>query len=667
MGTNVREKRLRLLGVAGVAVLVAMALVSASPAAVKHRATSTPAPTNTQYPWLPYGDTPAGNDWPMAGGDGAGTSYSSLTQITTANVSKLKVAWQLSPLNEAGGQFYRPENQPIVLTMGNGVTNLPEKTTMYMQVNYGLVALDPATGNILWQYKGATSKVGAANPALAAGIAAHSFSYGDGMIFAGQQDGSLVALDAKTGAPVWTSDVEAAGTAADGGNFEESNPWSIFDAASSTNKLSQDMVFSAPNGGESPLRGHLDAYNAKTGALVWRTWSTPDPTQLPFILTWGNPAEPATGGAAAWSLPTVDNTLRRVYYGTGNHYPEFNSSPGKKLWTDTLMSVDLTTGALKWYFQTVHHDEWDYDVSNPPLRVNPVINGKRVAVVTVGGKNGYLYVLNARNGGVVPNFSIPETKVDDISSGAGLTLNNSWPTQPEPTGGAGQILPHCMTAAVGATIIPGYPTAPNGTPIVPTCQYTPSTQSQYNLMYPAQSGGINWNRQAYSPITNDLYICADVSAEGWEDTSATNGTLRTVGTINGSDGGTITALNMSTNKIDWQVKIPAAYQTAGGADTTEGACYSGDMVTAGGVLFVAENPIAFGDGTPTPVSALFLAINAKTGKQLWSYTNNEGGGIKAQATTFMAGGKQYVSIMMDQPATSAQVPDDHLTTFVLGS
>ena len=335
---------------------------------------------------------------------------------------------------------------------------------MYMQTNYGLVALDPTNGNILWQYKGANSKgKNAAGDIPTNGIGARAIAYGDGMIFGGQQDGSLVAVDSKSGAPVWTIDTEAAGSNAEGNVFGESNPWSIFDPSADTawtkgSGLKQDLVFSAPNGGESPMRGHFDAFDAKTGVLAWRFWSTPDPTQLPFILTWGNPAEAATGGGACWSLPAVDNTLGLAYFGCGNHFPEDGSSPGKKLWTDAFFSVRLDTGALKWYFQTVHHDEWDYDVSNPPTRINPVINGKRYQVVAIGGKSGWEFVRNAVNGRPTPGFPAPETKVLDLNGGKGAALNLTWPTQPEPTGGAGQILPHCMTATQAAAM---YPTFPN--------------------------------------------------------------------------------------------------------------------------------------------------------------------------------------------------------------
>ncbi len=204
-------RRWFLLGVVAVGLAAAMVVGLASGAKTTGR---TAAKTAADLSWLPPGVTPAGADWPTSGGDPASSDYSTLNQINTKNVSKLHVAFQLASLNiPAPGTGYKPENQPIVLTMGSPdasgkpITNLPMKTTMFMQTNYGLVALNPTNGDILWQYKGALTK---GNGLLE--IGARSISYGDGYIFGGQQDGSLVALDAKTGAPVWTVDTDAAGT-----------------------------------------------------------------------------------------------------------------------------------------------------------------------------------------------------------------------------------------------------------------------------------------------------------------------------------------------------------------------------------------------------------------------------------------------------------------------
>jgi glucose dehydrogenase len=609
--------------------------------------------------------SPSGSDWGTPGGDISGSGYSTLSQINTKNVSQLKVAWQAS-YNAPGHGYQKPENQPIVVT----AKGLPMSTTMFLEYNLGVVAINPTNGQVLWKYQGPAGKAGLfSGQGLQNGIG-RALTYGNGMIFAGQQDGSVVALNAKTGTQVWTADTTGAGTTGQGNVFGESNPPATF-----VNEGKDGLVIAAPNGGDQPLRGHQDAYDAKTGALVWRVWNTPDPTQFPFILTWSDPSAAATGGAAAWSLPVVDPQLHMVYYGTGNPYPYVGRAPGKDLWTETLMAVNLDSGALKWYFQTTHHDEWDYDDSNPPLRLNVNINGKMTPVVAIGSKNGWLYVLRATNGGAVPNFSIPEVPVPNLNDGQGAALDNVWPTQPEPSGGAGQILPHCLTTQDAQAAIPGFPTAPNGTPIVPACTYASPFKDAYLTWYPAYSGGINWPRISYNPATNDLYVCAQKSIMGFETASATDPKQSFVGSFLGGDGGTVTALNMSTNKIDWQVQIPANYTSPGGPTVRNGDCMSGTMTTAGGLVFAAQNVDAFTEGSP-PVPGVFYAYDAKTGKQLWSFTNNVGSTVRAGPITYMVNGKQYVAIMMtslDNPNGSHSFgagsptipPDDHLTVFSL--
>jgi len=643
---------------AGVLAAVVVALAAASHAAPHSTAASS---------FLPTGLAPSGADWATPGGDLAGSGYSTLNQINTKNVSKLKMVWQES-YNGPGQGYNKPENQPIVIT----AKGLPLPTTMFLAYNEGVVALDPTSGKILWKYQGATEKAGAlAGTGTKNGIG-RALSYGNGMVFAGQQDGSVTAINAKSGQAVWTADTTGAGTTGQGNVLGETNPPATF-----FNDGASGLVLAAPNGGDSPLRGHLDAYNAKTGALTWRTFTTPDPTQQPFILSWGNPAQAATGGAAVWSLPVVDPQLKRVYFGTGNAYPYTGRAAGNNLWTDTLMSVNSKDGALRWYFQTTHHDLWDYDLSNPPVRINVSLNGKSTPVVAIGAKNGWMYVLNANNGAHLPTYPIPETKVPDLNDGKGAALNLTSPTQPEPTGGAGAILPHCLTPADAAAIIPGFPTAPNGTPIVPTCPFAPSYSDAYLAWYPAYSGGINWPRDSYNPQTNDLYVCASTSVMGFENASPTNSAMSFVGTFLQGDGGTISALNMSTNKLDWQVKIPRAYDTPGGPTVRNGTCYSGTMTTAGGLLFVSQNVDAFSDGSPI-VPGVFYAYDAKSGKQLWSFTNNQGSKIVAAPITYMVKGKQYVAVMMTSPnsptatpvrnfsfGSATQPPVDHLTVFSL--
>jgi len=644
------------LVVAGVAATV-VAIASAST-----NGTRGPAAARA---FLPAGLTPAGNNWASTGGDLAGSAFSTLNQINTKNVAKLKMVWQKS-YNAPGQGFNKPQSVPLVIS----AKGLPLSTTMFLPYNTGVVALNPVSGDILWKYQGAPAKGGALAGTGAQNGVTRSISFGNGMIYAGQQDGSVVGLNAKTGQAVWTVDTTGAGTTGQGNVFGETSPPTTFH---------NGLVYAAPNGGDQPLRGHFDAYDSKSGKLVWRAWTTPDPTQQPFILSWGNPAQAATGGAAVWSLPAVDPKLDAVFFGTGNTYPYTGRAPGQNLWTESLMSLNASTGALRWYFQTTHHDLWDYDDPNPPMRVDVNIKGTKTPVVAMGSKNGWLYVLKASNGGKVAGFDIPEVKVQDLNDGKGAALNNVWPTQPQPTGGAGSILPHCLTAADAAAIIPGFPTAPDGIKMIPTCTYSTPYSDAYYTWYPSYSGGINWNRSSYNPTTNDLYVCASISTMGFKNAGPTNPAMTFVGSFLGGDGGTISALNLSTNKLDWQVKIPRAYDTPGGPTVRNGACYSGTLSTGGGLVFASQNVDHFSDGSP-PVAGVFYAYNAKTGKELWSFKNNQGSTIRAAPMTFMVDGKQYVAIMMHSlinpnappgqarsftPGSPTQAPVDHLTVFGL--
>jgi quinohemoprotein ethanol dehydrogenase len=614
---------------------------------------------STAFPWLPAGVTAAGNDFAYSGGDMSNTRYSTLTQIDTKNVSKLHQVWQ----NVYTGYNQNPETfeaRPIVVSGKN--KNLPlDSGTMFFPTNVGLVALDPVSGKALWTYSGPATNTKSTNP-TAVVHTPRSEAYANGMVFVGQQDGSVVALNSKTGAAIWTVDVTAVGTSGQISTGQESAPYVQY-----YDNGKDGLVIAGVNGGDSPLRGHLDAYDGKTGALVWRTWMTPDPTQLPFILTWGNPANAAYGGSALWSNASIDPQLQMVYFGTGNAYPEVGRAPGKDLWSDAEMAVNINTGQLKWYFQQVHHDEWDYDVPNPPNRFNAMIDGKLTPVLAVGGKTGYMYVRNALNGRPVPHFATPEVPVPDLNSGKGAALDLTWPTQPEPQGGSGEIVRTCYTPALMQEKFPtAYPTAPNGTPMVPTCMFAPPYNDAYLTWGSIGSGGgIGWPPTSYDPQTNDLYICAQVQAAGHETLAPNNPVQQSISVGSDTTGlgtpgwaGSVAALNMGTNKIDWLVK----YQRA-----PDGDCYSGTLSTAGGLVFVASradesvadplNNLPAG----TTFGGFLYAYDAKTGKQLWSWQAQDL--IQAPATTYSINGKQYLAWLV--MGHQGNVRDARLTVFSL--
>jgi glucose dehydrogenase len=647
------RKMLLLLAAAGVVAVTAVTLASASTNSGSQAKVSPVLEGTTGY--LPLGQAPAGNDWAYPAGDASQTAFSTLKQINTGNVANLKMVWQKS----FNGPSYASviESNPLVVS-GKG-KNLPrEAGTMFVSANKGVVALNPLDGSTLWSYVGPPPVNGAQSTSF--GSSARAFSYGNGMIFTGQQDGSIAGLNAKTGAAIWTYNVSGAGVFA--GHTSLTSPATLF-----FNDGKDGLVFGGPNFGDAPMRGHLDAINAKTGALVWRVWTTPDPGQMPYILTWANPAEAAVGGGATWSSYAADSQNRILYFGTGNVYPYTGRQPGKDLWSSSLMAVNISTGKLRWYYQTTHHDLWDYDVSNPPVLFNANIKGKVTPIVAVGSKLGYLFELNRLNGS--PIFPIPEVPVPDLNGGKGAALNNTWPTQPIPSGGAGQITPHCLTKEWLATVLPatGGTTAPNGLPIVGTCPYAHPYSDKYVAWGSSNYGNINFPRSSYDPLTKNLYICAMNNTQAVANISPTDWHFQQISTGAGptaGQSGTVTALNMETNTVTWQ----NVYQA-----NRDGTCYSGVASTAGGLVFVAskgDNSRGVVNTLPkeaAPYGGYLYAYDARTGKTLWSYQAPDL--VMSPPITYMAGGKQYVAWYLMGPVPTSPRADgkgrDLLTVFSL--
>ena len=603
--------------------------------------------------WLGAGVTPAGANWISGEGDESNSRFSTLSQINSNNVQNLHVVWN-QQFNTDTTIAFSPEGQPICCP-----NNL-----LYQAYIQGVAAMAPDTGTIAWNYAGPASpsltqlgqRLRVDNPRD------ESYNPTLNLVYAGQQDGSIVALNAKTGAPVWSTSVIGAGTYGDV-TGAESAPFTQYYDVPGTN----GVVLSAPNGGESPFRGHLDAYDAKTGKLLWRSWNLPDPTQVPYILSWGNPAEAATGGAADWSIPSVDPQLGTVYYGTGNPYPETTRAPGKDLWTETIMAVDWKTGALNWFFQSTHHDELDFDLPHPTMVVNVPVNGKMTPVVAEGSKGGFFFVLNARNGGTVPGFKITETPTYD-PTGKGIAQNNLFATQPNPTGAS-----FCMAvvdyspAGLAKCNFPGDPLTDEygtglGNPIVSPTQVTnlsnglpiygaPESAAyspgQYLVYGGAGGGGIfGYPPSSYSPLTHTYYAC--IMNEGGAHTNPSPGTS-TVSTIgapvtNGIEG-FLSAINLTNNTMRWQYV---------GEANGLGSCYSGSLATAGNLVFTwfkgrLDMPALPSQGTTQQGAQTLLtpgaqldAFDATTGKILWVWGIPNDTAI-SPTVTYTYKGKQYLA------------------------
>jgi quinohemoprotein ethanol dehydrogenase len=536
---------------------------------------------------------PAGANWSVYGGNLYNQRYSSLDQISTSNVAALKGAWTFhTEGNSAATSF---ESSPVVVD-----------GTMYVTGPQSQVyALDAKTGQQLWKYTPALS--GTAALPLCCGQVNRGVGYGGGKVYVAQLDAKLVALDAKTGQTAWSVQVDDPRA----GYSETMAPlfWN-------------GMVFVGVSGAEYEIRGHATAYDANSGQQIWRFYTIPAPGEF------GNDSWPAGtdmwkyGGGSVWQTPALDPDLGLLYIMVGNPSPDLDGSvrAGDNLFTESIVALDAKTGVRKWHFQEIHHDIWDYDTVSPNVLFDVEMNGKTVKGIGEAGKTGWLYLLDRTNG--TPLIGIDERQVPVISQ------QKSAGTQPFPAGDT--FVPQACTQDIG-----NYPTAGIFTPF----KTTPV------LICPGANGGSEWSASSYNPKTNFMYICGIHQPQIWtgKPDQLAQGTLRLgsafVTPPGGETWGTVTAMDVRTNRQAWQVR-------------TDQMCIGGTMTTAGGLVFAGE-----GNGN-------FNALDAKTGQRLWQFQT--GAGVNAPAVTYEVGGNQYVAVAAGGNAQLDFPRGDTLWVFSLG-
>ena len=300
-----------------------------------------------------------------------GQRYSTLDQVSAGNVKSLKLAWQF----QAGviGLIASPatfafEATPIVV---DGV--------MYVSGWDGYVwALDAATGKMFWRYRHAIPL----DVPLCCGNVNRGVAVASGKVIYATQNGHVVALDARSGTPVWDQvfvDVRAG------------------ESATMAPLVVKNMVLVGSSGGEYGVRGHIDAFDIATGRRVWRRYNVPKPGEQGSETWTGNAWQWA--GGTAWITSSYDPELNLVYWGTGNPGPDFDGDarPGANLYTNSIIAFNPDDGALKWYYQTTPHDVWDYDGVNENILFDQ--GGRKL--LAHFDRNGYLFVLDRANGQLV--------------------------------------------------------------------------------------------------------------------------------------------------------------------------------------------------------------------------------------------------------------------------
>jgi quinohemoprotein ethanol dehydrogenase len=510
-------------------------------------------------------------NWPYNGGDLYNSRFADIYQINLSNVSQLKPAWTFHTglLSDPNMSM---EMTPLVI---NGV--------MYVTTgDDDVFALNPTTGVQIWHYAPSDMPKISTLP-VCCNNDNRGVAYGMGLIFNARLDGNLVALNAKTGAVVWKTQVD---TAANGAGMTLAPQY----IGASMGTVPEVIV--GVTGGEFAVRGHLDAYSPSTGKMLWRFWTT-DPATYAGT-SWQH------GGAPVWGTPTFDPVLNMVYFTTGNATGTVNNTyaadrAGTNLYSASIVALDATSGELQWFFQEAHHDIWDFDGPQPTV----LLTWNGIPALEHTNKTGYMWLLDRASG--EPLFPYDEVAIPPTPANA--AFENPWPTQP--VSSIGTLVEH---EAEPGTVPAGAIAAPMWTTVGPTIQ----------VFQPTGSGGMEWPPAAYSPRTNMIYSHAKYSPS--IRAVSPTGPRIPGPTLLGVKHGVYGAINTLTGKVAWTIPM---------LSTTPGS----GMTVAGDLVF-------FGDST-----GLFYAASAATGEILWvfdAWTVPHATGGNASAAVYEINGVEYV-------------------------
>ena len=321
-----------------------------------------------------------GDEWLTYGQNPAETRYSPLQQIDVTNVSRLKLAWSYD-VGQGGG------NQEATPLVWNG--------TLYSITNWSVVfAVDARTGKERWRWDPEVNQA-AVFPKICCGVVNRGLAIYQNLIIAPIIDGRLEALDAQTGRPVWESRVA----------YPQDN-YTITMAP----RIAKGKVIIGVSGSEYPVRGFFAAFDALTGRFAWRFYTVPGDPSKPFenaamkkaAATWSPDAWKMGGGGSVWDGMAYDPDADLIYVGTGNAGPwpeQIRKSNGKdNLYACSVVAVRPDTGEMKWYFQMVPGDSWDYDSVQQLMLADLTIKGRQRKVIMQANKDGFYYVLDRITG-----------------------------------------------------------------------------------------------------------------------------------------------------------------------------------------------------------------------------------------------------------------------------
>jgi PQQ-dependent dehydrogenase (methanol/ethanol family) len=514
------------------------------------------------------------NQWVMPTGNYANHRYSELNQITRDNVGKLQASWSFST-----GVLRGHEGGPLVLG-----------DVMYIHSPFPnrVFALDlKEPGRVIWRYE--PTQDPSVIAVMCCDTVNRGVAYGDGKIILAQADAKLVALDAKTGAVVWSV------SNGDPGKGE---------TMTAAPMVFGDKVLVGISGGEFGVRGHITAYNLRDGSMAWRGYSVGpdneilvDPQRTTHM---GKPVGPNSslqswegdqwriGGGTTWGWFSYDPQLNLVYYGTGNP-GTWNPAqrPGDNRWSMTIFARDANTGQARWVYQMTPHDEWDYDGVNEMILADISVRGQPVKALVHFDRNGFAYTLNRETGELL----VAEKYDPAVNWATGVDMQTGRP----------QVVREFSTRQGG------------------------EDHNTQNIC-PAALGTKDQQPAAFSPRSNMFYVPTNHVCMDYEPfrVAYTAGQPFVGATLSmfppkGSDNmGNFIAWDASAGKIVWSK--PERFSV-----------WSGALATAGDIVFY---------GT---LEGYLKAVDIRDGRELFSYRTPSG--IIGNINTYTHNGKQYVAVL----------------------
>ena len=620
------------------------------------------------------GFTTARGEWPSYTGDARGSRYSPLDQISGANFSSLEVAWRFKTDSLGPRPEFKLESTPLMVG-----------GTIYTTGGTGraVVALDAVTGALKWTHKEDEGPRGAAAPRQLSGRGLAYWTDGrEERILYVTPGYRLLALDAKTGNLVssfGTSGAVDLKTDIDQEILPDLTTGEIGYQGAPVVGRDVVVIGAAFREGTAPKsfknnKGYIRGFDVRTGKRLWTFHTIPKKGE-PGYETWLNGSAEPAGNTGVWSQVTIDEDLGLVYLPvespTGDYYG--GHRPGNDLYGESLVCLDLKTGAKKWHYQLVHHPIWDFDIPAAPVLGDITVDGRAIKAVAVPTKQGILYVFDRVTG--KPVWPIEEKPVEKGE------VPGEWysPTQPMPTKPAAyakngtsiddliDFTPELRAQAV--QVASRYKLGPIFTPPVVSKADGPLA----TLARGPTNGGSNWPGGAFDPETHTFYVASSNAAavvlglvqpsKDRSDMDWVAGSAAPAGRGGGLGGGglavqglsifkppygTITAINLDKGEIAWQVphgETPDAVRNnealkglniprTGQAGLTVGTLVTKTLVIAGDPQVTTL--------TTRPRGAMLRAYDKKSGAEVGSVLLPAP--ISASPMTYSVGGKQYIIV-----------------------